>query len=199
MTKSKIKKNAIWWAVDPFHDDETFHNHAIKVLIPFARALSTLVFSPTCSTNSTLRRVIFPTDFSYESFITFGMLQKFFIKLKAPLSIVHGRELVSAKSISNPEMQAELASQERQNARTGQKMVSKARRGGLLVDLVMNTESDLESPSESILSYSRDKKADLIALASQSGPLTTVLLGAMSRTIVRDAHCPVLVYRVPPP
>jgi nucleotide-binding universal stress UspA family protein len=50
---------------------------------------------------------------------------------------------------------------------------------------------------ESILNHAREKKVTLIAMAAQSAPFVSALLGSITRKIVRDAPCPVWVMRTP--
>lgn len=314
MTKSKVRKHAIWWAVDPFHDDHSFHEHALKVLVPFARALSTtihpvtfidtyralepsgqifplipiqseplealkaaaeerltrlskkapkgvigspiilsnesamapslrerveaissaaqkhsaifvalqshthkgfkrfymgsfaetfvlhsssptLVFSPKCTITSKFRQIVFPTDFSEESTRALRSLQKLFMRLGGCLSIVHARQSFLSKTVVHLQMRAELEAQERQVLRAAQKITHTAQKAGLKADSVVLPGTGSGSPSTAILDFARTGKADLIALAAQSGPIRTALLGATSRQISRDAHCPVLIYR----
>ncbi len=309
MARSTVKKQAIWWAVDPFHDDNFFHEHAINVLIPFARALATvihpvifidqyraaeseadatleslkataekrlevvlkkaprnlfasrvflshepgdaatlrdqvgaisaealkhsalfvalnshahrgfkrlymgsfaetfmlhsnvsmLIINPSCVVSFKLRHAVFPTDFSSESIKACTKFQAMCLKLKTSLSIVHKLPWWLSASVSNPQLKADAESQKQESARALEKLETKANGLGLKAEGVLLTNNaKSESPAASILKFSRDKHADLIAIAAQSGPVMTTLLGATSRSVVREAHCPVLVYRAPP-
>jgi nucleotide-binding universal stress UspA family protein len=51
------------------------------------------------------------------------------------------------------------------------------------------------SISDLILGIVKDEGFDLIAMASQSGPISVTLLGSITRRIVRHASCPVWVLR----
>jgi nucleotide-binding universal stress UspA family protein len=48
---------------------------------------------------------------------------------------------------------------------------------------------------DSILAHAKNGKASLIVMESQSGLLATTLLGSVTRQVVRDAPCPVLVVK----
>lgn len=51
-------------------------------------------------------------------------------------------------------------------------------------------------PADVILEYAREIQADLICLAPRGhSPLERILLGSTTEKIIRNAFCPVLVYR----
>lgn len=52
--------------------------------------------------------------------------------------------------------------------------------------------------TQSILTFSRDHNVDLITMAAESGPIASALIGSITRQVVREAPCPVLVLRAPP-
>lgn len=313
MTHDTVTSGAIWWAVDPFHDVDAFHEHALRVIAPYARALSTvihpvtfidafrglepagqwfslrqvkepleelkavvekrlallskkapegmigkpviithegwsvpslrdrvdavsaaakkhlaafvamhshsrggperlymgsfaetfmlysnepmLVFNPTCAVSEELRRVVFATDFSAESIHACETFQSLCLKLGASLSVTNVQPWYASLKMLSDHMRTEVESQTRDAAIKVEGLADVARMRGLKADAVNLSDPGSDSPSTSILDYARKNQVDLIALAAQSGPLTTTLVGATSRKIAREAHCPVLIYR----
>ncbi len=317
MARDEVTRGAIWWAVDPFHDDAAFHEHAIAVLTPFARALSvvihpvtfidayralepagqrfpllpvgseplgelraaveehlallsqkapdgvmgapvvlthepgavpglrdrvdaisaeankhsaafvalhshsrtglgrlymgsfaetfvlysqepTLVFNPTCAVSPRLRRAVFPTDFSAESARACATFQTLCLKLGVPLSIANVQPWYESLEILQPRMRADVEAQKRDRARGAENLAAEARGRGVDAEAVILKACGSDNPSGPILEFATGHQVDLIALAAQSGPLMTALVGATSRSIAREAHCPVLIYRSRP-
>ncbi len=314
MKDNNIVRNAIWWAVDPFHDNDAFHEHAIGVLAPFARALSTvihpvtfidayrahesagqwlpltplssepladlkaaverrladlsrkapagmmgapvvlthepdavpglrdrvdavsaeaekhsaafvalqshsrgglerffmgsfaetfmlhssqpmLVFNPTCPVSPGLRRAMFPTDFSAESTRACVAFQALCQKLGAAISITTVEPWTASLKVLQMNMRAEVEAQKRGRLREIEDLAAGARGRGVHADGVILTASGSDSPASPILEFASKHSIDLIALAAQSGPVMTMLVGATSRRIARESHCPVLIYR----
>jgi nucleotide-binding universal stress UspA family protein len=58
------------------------------------------------------------------------------------------------------------------------------------------TEPVSGNPAEAIVSYAQTIEADLIVVGSRGhGAAASVLLGSVSRGVLRSAHCPVVVVR----
>jgi nucleotide-binding universal stress UspA family protein len=49
--------------------------------------------------------------------------------------------------------------------------------------------------ADSIVYLAKSRNADLIAVESRSGPIASTLLGSITRHVIRNAQCPVWVYR----
>lgn len=54
---------------------------------------------------------------------------------------------------------------------------------------------DCSAVSQAILKYIEENPVDLIAMAAESGPVAAALIGSLTRQIVREAPCPVLVLK----
>lgn len=50
------------------------------------------------------------------------------------------------------------------------------------------------APEEEIVKTAYDDRADLIVMASHHGRISTLLLGSVAQEVLRQAHCPVLIY-----
>jgi nucleotide-binding universal stress UspA family protein len=74
-----------------------------------------------------------------------------------------------------------------------EKMAERARKAGIQTEVLM--DSGLEGVTEGVLENAKKKKATLIALAAQSGPVAATLMGSIARQVVRTAECPVWVIR----
>ncbi|MFL5813122.1 MAG: universal stress protein [Bdellovibrionia bacterium] len=48
---------------------------------------------------------------------------------------------------------------------------------------------------DSIVYLAKSRNADLVAMESRSGPIASTLLGSITRHVIRNAQCPVWVYR----
>lgn len=73
------------------------------------------------------------------------------------------------------------------------KFMSLAQQRG--VDCNLSIDDTSLSITESIFKHARDTKAGLIVMEAESGPVSTSILGSVTRQIVRSATCPVLVIR----
>jgi nucleotide-binding universal stress UspA family protein len=56
-------------------------------------------------------------------------------------------------------------------------------------------DSDCSSVTQAILKYIDENPVDLIAMAAESGPIASALIGSITRQIVMEAPCPVLVLK----
>lgn len=70
---------------------------------------------------------------------------------------------------------------------------SSARSEGIVSDSIIDHECT--GVAESILGHAKEKRATLITMAAQSGPVATALLGSIARKVIRDAPCPVWITR----
>lgn len=62
-------------------------------------------------------------------------------------------------------------------------------------DMEVVIDSHCVGAVDSILKYAAENQVTMIAMAAESGPLAAVLIGSITRQVVRQARCPVLVYR----
>lgn len=151
-----------------------------------------------------LKRVLLVTDGSPASQHTCEYFASFPLPKDASLEIMH---VVTPVRVTYPVEPAGLAlpviSAEdearinQENALRGQDFLEKAREklGGQDAKLILR----LGDPLEQVLTYIRSEKIDLLVCGSRgSGNLTGWLLGSISRELVRQAACSVLIVRTPP-
>ena len=316
--KSGGKSRVIWWAVDPFHDDEAFQKNALRVLRPFAKALNasivpvayldayrgleqdgyrfpllplfnephlglraiaearftkmrsreidrllsapvllthdigkapslrekvgaiikgakrsgalfvalqshsrrglkrlymgsfaetfilysdvpTLTINPQTSCSDKIQRILFPTDFSRESLTALEKVLHLAAMLSARVMVVHYLSVLSPPDFLKRGTIEQLKKEQKQRdlsfQRHGAKLVGKGKKLGVNTSFHIIRDTVVFDPSGALLRFAKAQRADLIALAAQSRSVETELLGAMSRQIVRDAPCPVLIYR----
>jgi nucleotide-binding universal stress UspA family protein len=75
-------------------------------------------------------------------------------------------------------------------------LASRARKKGIPVSV--RVDINAKSVTQSILDAAQSEKADWIAMAAESGPVASALLGSITRQVVRHAQCPVWVFRSRP-
>ena len=66
---------------------------------------------------------------------------------------------------------------------------------GVEVEPLLNAEGG--SISELVIELAEKHSFDLIAMAAQSGPISSALIGSVTRQVIRRSPCPVWVLRFP--
>jgi nucleotide-binding universal stress UspA family protein len=153
-----------------------------------------LLVSPKTAPARKFRHIFFPTDLTDKSRQVFEGAIALAIAHKAKLTLFHKVEYLNEYSVAAfvpPINQEYLRSdlQRRKAELTG--LAEQARARGVKVDIVL--DSKVRSIVDSIVSAAKRGKADLIAMASQTGPVATALLGSVTRQLLRSATCPVWV------
>lgn len=160
-----------------------------------------LCVNPQTQPPKQIRRILFPTDLS-------GASRRSFKKLLARCRS-WGAELVLAHKLPDPiepivQSGVYMAgggwitlSQyfEKESAERRAKLeqwVQEAKAVGVNATVKVIEKSGLIA--DEILKAASGSQVDMIALCSQSGPISSVLAGSVARQIVRGAHCPVLVF-----
>ena len=153
-----------------------------------------------------IRRVLLVTDGSPASKYTCNYLRNFPIPQDALVEIMH---VVLPVRITYPVEPAGLAlpaiSQEEeaqlneQNNRRGRELLENEK-----IQLAWPGETKLVlrmgEPLDEILKYAKTENIDLLVCGSRgAGNFTEWLMGSISRELFRQAPCPVLVVRTPPP
>jgi len=75
------------------------------------------------------------------------------------------------------------------------KWVDVAKKFGIKADFHITEQAG--SISASLVEYAKKKKFKLIAMAPQSGPVASTLIGSVTRQVVRNADCPVWILHYP--
>jgi nucleotide-binding universal stress UspA family protein len=144
---------------------------------------ASLVLNPNSRVASKIKRIIFATDFSQQSLSAFDSLLQIYGKANVKITVVHY-----------------LARYETEAAKSNMKkfekqFVANTKKHGVSATFKLLNQTGEFAPSKEILSFTSSLKADLIALTAQSGELKSLILGALSREILRYAKLPVLLFR----
>lgn len=149
-------------------------------------------------------RILFSTDFGPASFPTFkrvialaksnGSKVTLFHCLPHPVEplVQSGVYLIGGGLLSFPEFST---LDEKRKYQIAKKYVSAAKKLGVVVDIGFNPGRG--NTALSIVKKAQEEKADLIAMAAESGAVSAALIGSITRQVVRTAPCPVWVMRAP--
>lgn len=147
-----------------------------------------------------IKTILVPTDFSKESAATFDVIVNKAKKLGAKIILFH-KELSAIAPVAHaglymlgggwfPAAQY-LEQDQKAKEDLANKWMSKARAKGVDSEYVTNSP-DL-GISSAIVDTAKVKNADLIAITNQVGPWKAVLLGSVTKDVLRDATVPVWV------
>ena len=141
-------------------------------------------------------KILFPTDFSDESKEAFTHVLDFAEKQKSRIILFNksNTQFYPAFDIGFailPDYEQAFADENLANIKMAKEMSEQAKTRGLRVDVVFD-HTRTGSTSEAILKKAKQTKS-IIALASHSGPLTSVLMGSTTRQVVRYSEQPVWV------
>ncbi len=149
-----------------------------------------------------VERVLFPTDFSPASFKVFKKALIFAKRLGAEVTLFHtltqpiepvlqtGVYMMSGGWVSVPAFLGKEEERIRKLADTWLRRTARIGEG--------TTFKLCQRPatiSDSIVEEAKTGKYDLVAMAAQSGPVATALIGSVTRQVVRSAQVPVWVAR----
>ena len=144
--------------------------------------------------------ILFATDFTKNSGILFESILKLAASLHSRITILHaiphpaapliqsGVYLLSGAWVTLPEF---LTQEEERTRKLGARYEALARRKNVPLDVVI--DSSHMGISEIILKNA--ETASLIAMAAESGMMKSLLIGSITRQVVRSAPCPVWVMR----
>lgn len=139
--------------------------------------------------------ILFASDFSDESFRVFNRLLVVAKTLKAKVTVYYKVEFVMPPAVYGfdpipvyDEYQTEDLKERRELSK---KFTDAGKSSGVTVKVVIDEKPGFVS--EAILSAARKQKANLIAMASQSGPIGATLLGSVCRQVVRAAKLPMWI------
>ncbi|MCM2277128.1 MAG: universal stress protein [Oligoflexia bacterium] len=150
--------------------------------------------------------VLFPTDFGREARSVYRQAVGLCSELKARLLLYHAlhpslQQFMQSESyvLTGTWMPAAMpaaveADDGRPQAeRRARRWTSWARARG--VDTRYVLEEGVGSVADAILANARKRHAGLIVIGAESGPVATLLLGSVTRHVVRHAECPIIVMR----
>ena len=167
-----------------------------ETLMLHAHELPILFINPHWRRMSDFKKIVFPTDFSDQSKAAFLSFLPIARRLKSTLTLIHKLAFswppalmvsLDVGPFYEKVIQDELESKKSEAKR----WVDYALKEGVNVNYFIDRHEE-DSVVESILHYTKNKKA-LIALAAQSSPITTTLLGSTTRSLIRHSADPIWV------
>jgi nucleotide-binding universal stress UspA family protein len=144
-------------------------------------------------------RAVFATDFSeysHQAFLSFLAEAK---RFQFDLTLLHSVTLPPGALISGYGAQFVIADDFFTNQvdwakEEGEKWVRLSESQGVHARLVVKDEGVVSSVAETILSIADRVHAELIVMASISGPLTTTVMGSVAHDVFRSNRYPVWIY-----
>jgi len=157
-----------------------------------------LVVNPGSKANSAtrLKKVLFPTDFSESSYEAFARTVMLARALELPIRLFHRMHYLYPEvgpaffypAVSNESLKAVRQSIKEQSV----PWIEYGKKFGVKVTFELSETTG--NVAEEILAVAKKMGPDtVIAMASQSNKAIAVLLGSMTRQVLRTATCPVLV------
>ena len=143
-----------------------------------------------------IKNILLPTDLSATSLTAANYAKELAKQYKAKIHLLHVLEktppILAIRSLDLSQEKI-LKSLEEEGKKSLHKMAKKIKKRGdedLVVESILRTGVDYEE----IVKYSKEKKIDLIVIAThgRTGLLHT-LLGSVAEKVIRYAKCPVLV------
>lgn len=141
---------------------------------------------------------LFATDFSKHCQRAFAHFLKLASGMIDELIVYHDMNFIyemtaygSMYGMDFPVSQTFVDEQIRWVQEEARRWVAKARRRGFRAAAVIQERHDI---SESILNEAKSRGAGLIVLASQAGPVSSLILGSHARAVFRAGEIPVLAY-----
>jgi nucleotide-binding universal stress UspA family protein len=145
-------------------------------------------------------KILLATDGSKEAKLAFASAAELSEKTDSELHVVYVGHLplVSYESpgatILDPDLLGRMQEDAKQEART--KLDEQVQRVGKTAGEVAEMHARVGRPDAEIVGLADELDAGLIVLGSRGlGPLRRALMGSVSDSVVRHAHCPVLIVR----
>ncbi|MES3037522.1 MAG: universal stress protein, partial [Bdellovibrionota bacterium] len=150
-----------------------------------------------CSTK--ISSVLFPTDFSVESKRALTLLKpivknlgaKIFVFNQTPFFRISKEDLIQylpGEIAQYEKLKKTVINERLYSAELFMKHLKKGN-----IESVYVTENQNKPVQEQAVDFARKNKVNLIALTTSGGPLSQAILGGISRDVILQAPCPVLV------
>ena len=132
--------------------------------------------------------ILFPSDFGDHSKTMFRYVVSLAGEFQSRIVLFHA--IPGGLWIPPPHVYLQLVERRRKHA---DKWARWAATQGVPVEITI--EEDVGNISETIMETAQVRQIDLIAMAAQSGPIASTMIGSITRQVVREACCPVWVLR----
>lgn len=154
--------------------------------------LPVLVVNPGINAPNKISRVLFPTDFGQPSRRGFEAAVSLSKQLGAKLWLYYKKpELFPAAYPEAYVLYQYVEEAESQLKETGKAWTHWAQNHGIEASFVFDGSPG--NVAQAILDFAQAEKIELVSIVAQRGPISSVLLGSVTRHIVRNAQCTVWV------
>lgn len=154
-----------------------------------------LVINPKWQPAKKLKHILFPTDFSEPSSLAFDRVLKLAQEIKCEVLLFHKLDTIypylGPPFVIPPVSKESLSDLTKGYHEKGEAWVSRGKKLGVQVKFYLVNKPG-RALDEILKVAKRGSGSGMIALASQSGPIESVLLGSLTRQLLRSAPCPVL-------
>jgi nucleotide-binding universal stress UspA family protein len=161
-----------------------------------------MVVRPEAMVTDHFQKILVPTDLGKQSIALLGSVTDLAKNLSAKVTLVHviphpiepvlqsGVYLLGGGWVPVPVyMEKEKGTRKRKV----EELADKLRKKGIEVSVRIETAHP--SVTQAVLDVAEEEKSSLIAMAAQSGPMASALLGSITRQTIRSAPIPVWVLR----
>ncbi|MCB0366988.1 MAG: universal stress protein [Bdellovibrionaceae bacterium] len=145
-----------------------------------------LFFSAGSRVPTSIKTIIFPTDFSDESFRAFKICVKRAAAVNAKILLFY--------AVNQRTFDPKLTKRYMEEKALTDKWVLWAEKSGVRITPII--EAAPENPASALIHFAIKKRVHLIVMASVSSPVEVILAGSTTRQVVRQAPVPVWV--IPP-
>jgi nucleotide-binding universal stress UspA family protein len=166
-----------------------------------ASSVPVAIVNPSTEVSATIRTVLFPTDLSDESKKRLPEILDFTRAIGAKLHLMH-KLLVPYPTLVEPgyllagadigTVETLFASHREAQERTGKSWCEEIADMG--VEAVISFSSGPGSIIDAILEAAEKQIDSVVAIPDQTGPLASVVLGHLSRSVARDSKRPVVIF-----
>ncbi|MCB0404297.1 MAG: universal stress protein [Bdellovibrionales bacterium] len=161
-------------------------------------AVPVLVATTNTRTPTAFKNILFPSDLSDESRAVFARLLPFAKAFGSTVTIYHKLQWATdyvALFTSVPLYSQYVEEDGKARAARGEEFVSLAKVEGVKATVVVDKKGD--GIADAIAKYAKKTHPSLVALTSDTGPVASVLLGSITRAIMRKVPSPVWVLKSP--
>jgi nucleotide-binding universal stress UspA family protein len=162
-----------------------------------------LVINSRAPAGTKVKRIAFATDFAKGSETAFNVMIRTALELGSELLLLHvlpilpEAELGASSGVAGgwSAVEAFLEKEEAAMRRKAAKWMEHANSEGVVIkfELVTNTLAI----ADSILKIADQSDCDIIAVTEKTGPIASLILGSITRSVLRNAVKPVLVFTLP--
>lgn len=163
-----------------------------------------VVVNPKTEPPETIKRILFPTDYSEDSQKVFQRLMETASQIDAQVTVFHVKDLAFQffstagdwGASLDPILVSEAWSEEEQRKNTliaEWKKIAEVHK----VKCGFTSVSSIDGLSQTILDVEKSADVDMIAMTTYAGPVEQAILGSVARDVIYGATRPVLIVPVP--